>query len=158
MYKIIVLGMIAVVLYFTFQVVISNEHGPENNQIGVEFLVENGQKDDVQSTESGLQYKVLTKGDGTVHPTASSNVTVHYHGTLISGVVFDSSVDRGEPAEFGVHQVIPAWTEALQMMSVGDKWRIACPPKLAYGEQGAGDAIPPNTPLVFEVHLIAIKD
>ena len=71
--------------------------------------------------------------------------------------VFDSSVQRGEPAEFGVHQVIPAWTEALQMMSVGDKWRIACPPQLAYGEQGAGDVIPPNTALVFEIHLIEIK-
>ena len=72
--------------------------------------------------------------------------------------MFDSSVDRGQPAEFGVDQVIPGWTEALQMMSVGDKWRIACPPKLAYGEQGAGDSIPPNAALVFEIHLIEIKD
>ncbi len=102
---------------------------------------------------------MLESGDAAgSSPNAQSTVVVHYHGTLVDGTIFDSSVDRGEPAEFGVHQVIPAWTEALQMMSVGDKWRIACPPKLAYGEQGAGDAIAPNTPLVFEVHLIAIKD
>ena len=84
-------------------------------------------------------------------------VVTHYHGTFVDGTVFDSSVERGEPAEFGVNQVIPGWTEALQLMSVGDKWRIACPPKLAYGEQGAGDSIPPNTALVFDIHLIAVK-
>jgi len=82
----------------------------------------------------------------------------HYHGTLVDGTVFDSSIERGQPAEFGVNQVIPGWTEALQLMSVGDKWRIACPPHLAYGEQGAGDSIPPNTALVFEIHLIEVKD
>ena len=99
---------------------------------------------------------LLVPGSGD-KPTLQSTVVTHYHGTLVDGTVFDSSVERGEPAEFGVNQVIPAWTEALQLMAVGDKWRIACPPTLAYGEQGAGDSIPPNTALVFEIHLIDIK-
>ena len=82
----------------------------------------------------------------------------HYHGTLVDGTVFDSSLERGEPARFGVNQVIPGWTEALQLMSVGARWRIVCPPQVAYGDRGAGAAIGPNTVLVFEIHLIAIKD
>jgi FKBP-type peptidyl-prolyl cis-trans isomerase FklB len=121
------------------------------------FLAANAARAEVSTTASGLQYEVL-EGGGGASPGPRSSVVTHYHGTLVDGTVFDSSVQRGEPAEFGVHQVIPAWTEALQMMSVGDKWRIACPPQLAYGEQGAGDAIPPNTALVFEIHLIAVKD
>ena len=121
-----------------------------------QFLVANAARDEVTTTPSGLQYEVLEGGSG-AKPTADSTVVTHYHGTLVDGTVFDSSVERGEPAEFGITQVIPAWTEALQLMSVGDKWRIACPPKLAYGEQGAGDAIPPNTALVFEIHLLDIK-
>lgn len=122
-----------------------------------QFMKANAEREEVQVTESGLQYEVLESGSGN-KPTAQSTVVTHYHGTLVDGTVFDSSVERGQPAEFGVTQVIPAWTEALQMMSVGDKWRIACPPTLAYGEQGAGDSIPPNTALVFEIHLIEIKD
>jgi FKBP-type peptidyl-prolyl cis-trans isomerase FklB len=122
-----------------------------------EFLTANAARPEVSTTDSGLQYEVLESGSG-ASPGPTANVVTHYHGTLVDGTVFDSSVARGEPAEFGVHQVIPAWTEALQMMSVGDKWRIACPPHLAYGEQGAGDAIPPNTPLVFEIHLLDVKD
>jgi FKBP-type peptidyl-prolyl cis-trans isomerase FklB len=121
-----------------------------------QFMTANAAREEVSTTASGLQYEVLESGSG-ASPGPRSNVVTHYHGTLVDGTVFDSSVQRGEPAEFGVHQVIPAWTEALQMMSVGDKWRIACPPNLAYGEQGAGDAIPPNTALVFEIHLIDIK-
>jgi FKBP-type peptidyl-prolyl cis-trans isomerase FklB len=121
-----------------------------------QFMAANAARAEVSTTASGLQYEVLESGSG-ASPGPRSNVVTHYHGTLVDGTVFDSSVQRGEPAEFGVHQVIPAWTEALQMMSVGDKWRIACPPNLAYGEQGAGDAIPPNTALVFEIHLIDIK-
>ena len=109
------------------------------------------------TTASGLQYEVLEAGSGP-SPSSQSTVVTHYHGTLVDGTVFDSSIERGQPAEFGVNQVIPGWTEALQLMSVGDKWRIACPPHLAYGEQGAGDSIPPNTALVFEIHLIDIKD
>jgi len=135
------------------------ERSKKREALAEKFLIANAARTEVSTTVSGLQYEVLESGgsEGS-SPNAQSTVVVHYHGTLVDGTIFDSSVDRGEPAEFGVHQVIPAWTEALQMMSVGDKWRIACPPKLAYGEQGAGDAIAPNTPLVFEVHLIAIKD
>jgi len=122
-----------------------------------QFMEANAAREGVTTTESGLQYEVLETGSG-AKPSAQSTVVTHYHGTLVDGTVFDSSLERGEPAEFGVTQVIPAWTEALLMMSVGDKWRIACPPVLAYGEQGAGDSIPPNTALVFEIHLIEIKD
>jgi FKBP-type peptidyl-prolyl cis-trans isomerase FklB len=129
----------------------------KREQLAQQFLEANAARDEVSTTDSGLQYEVLETGAG-ASPGLQSTVVTHYHGTLLDGTVFDSSVERGEPAEFGVNQVIPGWTEALQMMSVGDKWRIACPPKLAYGEQGAGDSIPPNTALVFEIHLISIKD
>ena len=121
------------------------------------FMEKNAAREEVTTTASGLQYEVLETGSG-ASPTHSSTVVTHYHGTLVDGTVFDSSVERGDPAEFGVGQVISAWTEALQLMSVGDKWRIACPPELAYGEQGAGDSIPPNTALVFEIQLIDIRD
>jgi FKBP-type peptidyl-prolyl cis-trans isomerase FklB len=129
----------------------------KREELATVFLEANAAREGVSVTDSGLQYEVLEAGSG-ASPGPRSTVVTHYHGTLVDGTVFDSSVERGEPAEFGVHEVIPAWTEALQMMSVGDKWRIACPPKLAYGEQGAGNAIPPNTALVFEIHLIAVKD
>jgi FKBP-type peptidyl-prolyl cis-trans isomerase FklB len=122
-----------------------------------QFLAANAAREGVATTDTGLQYEVLEAGGGE-QPGPRSNVVVHYHGTFVDGTVFDSSVERGDPARFGVHEVIPGWTEALQMMSVGDKWRIACPPQLAYGEQGAGDTIPPNTALVFEVHLIAVEN
>ena len=133
------------------------ELATKREELASQFMAANAARDEVSTTESGLQYEVLETGSGD-KPGPQSTVVTHYHGTLLDGTVFDSSVERGEPAEFGVHQVIPGWTEALQMMSVGDKWRIACPPKLDYGEQGAGDSIPPNTDLVFEIHLIAIKD
>lgn len=122
-----------------------------------QFMKANAERDEVTVTDSGLQYEVLEAGSG-ASPGPTSTVVTHYHGTFVDGTVFDSSVQRGEPAEFGVSQVIPGWTEALQLMAVGDKWRIACPPRLAYGEQGAGDTIPPNTALVFEIHLIEVKD
>jgi FKBP-type peptidyl-prolyl cis-trans isomerase FklB len=128
----------------------------KRQQLAEQFMAANAGREEVTTTDSGLQYEVLESGSG-ASPQATSTVVTHYHGTLVDGTVFDSSVERGEPAEFGVNQVIPGWTEALQLMSVGDKWRIACPPHLAYGEQGAGDAIPPNTALVFEIHLIDIK-
>ena len=129
----------------------------KRQDLAKQFMEANAAREGVTTTESGLQYEVLETGSG-AKPSAQSTVVTHYHGTLVDGTVFDSSLDRGEPAEFGVTQVIPAWTEALLLMSVGDKWRIACPPVLAYGEQGAGDSIPPNTALVFEIHLIEIKD
>ena len=133
------------------------ELASKREELAEQFMVANAAREEVATTDSGLQYEVLETGSGD-KPGPQATVVTHYHGTLVDGTVFDSSVERGEPAEFGVHQVIPGWTEALQMMSVGDKWRIACPPKLAYGEQGAGDSIPPNTALVFEIHLIDIKD
>lgn len=129
----------------------------KRQDLAKQFMEANAAREGVTTTESGLQYEVLEAGSGD-KPSAQSTVVTHYHGTLVDGTVFDSSLERGEPAEFGVTQVIPAWTEALLLMSVGDKWRIACPPVLAYGEQGAGDSIPPNTALVFEIHLIDIKD
>ncbi|HAN26289.1 MAG TPA: FKBP-type peptidyl-prolyl cis-trans isomerase [Haliea salexigens] len=125
--------------------------------LAAQFMQANAQRPAVSTTASGLQYEVLEAGEG-ASPGPRSNVVTHYHGTFVDGTVFDSSVDRGEPARFGVHEVIPGWTEALQLMRIGDKWRIACPPALAYGAQGAGDAIPPNTALVFEIHLLGIEE
>lgn len=123
---------------------------------GVEYLAKNKTKSGVKTTASGLQYEVLKKGSGGAKPSATSTVRVHYHGTLVDGTVFDSSVQRGEPIEFPLNQVIPGWTEALQLMSVGDKWKLTLPPTIAYGGQGKG-RIPPNSVLVFEVELLGIK-
>ena len=123
---------------------------------GATSLAENAGKEGVITTASGLQYEVLTEGGG-AKPTAADQVTVHYHGMLTDGTVFDSSVDRGEPAQFGVTQVIKGWTEALQLMSVGDKWKLTIPSNLAYGDKGAGGMIGPNATLVFEVELLGIN-
>ena len=119
------------------------------------FLEQNKQKDGVMTTESGLQYLILSEGRGN-NPTLNDNVTVHYHGTLIDGTIFDSSVDRKQPATFPLSGVIPGWQEALQMMSVGSKWKIFIPSELAYGESGSG-AIGPNSTLIFEVELLSIN-
>lgn len=121
------------------------------------FLTENKTKEGVQVTESGLQYKVLKEGSGKT-PAATDTVTVHYIGKLTDGTVFDSSVQRGEPVTFGVNQVIPGWTEALQLMQEGDKWEIYVPYPLAYGERGAGAQIPPFSTLIFEVELLEVKN
>ena len=123
---------------------------------GEAFLAENAKKDGVTITDSGLHYEVMVMGDGE-KPTAESTVSVHYHGTLIDGAIFDSSVDRGQPAEFPVSGVIAGWTEALQLMPVGSKFKLTVPSALAYGERGAGGAIGPHATLVFEVELLAIK-
>ena len=131
------------------------EQSKELSAEGEAFLVENAKKDGITVTDSGLQYEVITAGEGD-KPTASSTVRTHYHGTLINGTVFDSSVDRGQPAEFPVNGVIAGWTEALQLMSVGSKWRLFIPYQLAYGERGAGGAIGPYSALIFEVELLAI--
>ena len=122
---------------------------------GKKFLESNKKKTGVTTLESGLQYEVLTEGKG-VKPKASDTVTTHYHGTLISGEVFDSSVERGQPASFHVNGVIAGWVEALQLMPVGSKWRLFVPSNLAYGERGAGQKIGPHTTLIFEVELISI--
>lgn len=122
---------------------------------GKNFLAENAKRPEVVTLASGLQYEILTKGTGNIAK-ASDTVKVHYHGTLIDGNVFDSSVNRGEPATFGVTQVISGWVEALQLMPVGSKWKLFIPSDLAYGAQGAGQAIGPHTTLVFEVELLDI--
>ena len=122
---------------------------------GVAFLAENAKKAGVTVLESGLQYEVLTAGEG-AKPSADDNVRTHYHGTLIDGTVFDSSVARGEPAEFPVNGVIPGWIEALTLMPVGSKWELTIPHNLAYGERGAGASIPPFSTLIFEVELLDI--
>lgn len=122
---------------------------------GKAFLAENAKRDEVTVTESGLQYEVLLQGSGP-KPAVSDTVRTHYHGTLIDGTVFDSSVERGQPAEFPVGGVIRGWTEALQLMPAGSKWKLYIPSELAYGERGAGGDIGPHTTLVFEVELLEI--
>jgi FKBP-type peptidyl-prolyl cis-trans isomerase FklB len=129
--------------------------GEVNKAAGEAFLAENAKRAEVKTTESGLQYEVLAEGNGE-KPAASDTVVVHYTGTLIDGTVFDSSVERGTPATFGVTQVIPGWVEALQLMQVGAKWRLYIPSDLAYGPRGAGGAIGPNATLIFDVELLQI--
>ena len=139
--------------YFTKQQAKASESVVEE---GRKFLAENSKKENVVTLESGLQYEVIKNGEG-AKPTLNDQVTTHYHGTLIDGTVFDSSVERGQPASFPVSGVIKGWTEALQLMSVGSKWRLFVPYDLAYGERGAGPKIGPFTTLIFEVELISIN-
>jgi len=122
---------------------------------GKKFLEENSKKPGVITLPSGLQYMIMKEGTGP-KPTAEDKVTTHYHGTLLDGKVFDSSVERGQPVSFAVNGVIPGWTEALQLMPVGSKWKLFIPSNLAYGERGAGGDIGPNETLIFEVELISI--
>lgn len=126
-----------------------------NSAAGEAFLKDNGARPQVNTTASGLQYEVLQEGTG-AQPAAGDQVTVHYTGKLIDGTVFDSSVERGEPATFGVTQVIPGWVEALQLMKEGAKWRLFIPSALAYGPNGAGGVIGPNATLIFDVELIKV--
>ena len=128
----------------------------QNLEIGRAFLEENKKKANVITLPSGLQYEILTEGTGE-KPKATDSVKCHYHGTLIDGTVFDSSVERGQPAVFGVTQVIQGWVEALQLMPVGSKWRLYLPSELAYGKQGAGRDIQPNSALIFDVELLGIE-
>ena len=128
----------------------------KNIEAGAEFLKANAAKAGVVTLPSGLQYSVLVEGNG-AKPLATDKVTTHYHGTLIDGTVFDSSVDRGEPATFPVNGVISGWIEALQLMPTGSKWRLYVPSDLAYGTRGASELIGPNTTLIFEVELLSIN-
>jgi FKBP-type peptidyl-prolyl cis-trans isomerase FklB len=139
------------------QQALAEEVSARRRQLAEQFLRDNAAREEVTTTASGLQYEVLEAGSGNP-PGPRSTVLTHYHGTFVDGTVFDSSVQRGEPARFGLHQVIPGWTEALQLMCPGASWRIVCPPALAYGDQGAGDSIPPGTALVFEIQLLEILD
>jgi peptidylprolyl isomerase len=150
---VIVLLLAAFMIYRTWN---NSKAGEENFQQGQAFLLENAKKEGVISTESGLQYEILHKGDNTETPTAKSKVKVHYHGTLIDGTVFDSSVDRGTPISFGLNQVIKGWQEGLQYMSEGDKFRLYIPSTLGYGKGGSGP-IPPAAVLIFDVELIEIQ-
>lgn len=127
----------------------------QNREIGEAFLSENAKREGVKTTASGLQYEVLESGNG-AQPTVNDRVEVHYTGKLIDGTVFDSSVERGVPATFGVTQVIPGWVEALQLMHEGDQWRLYIPSDLAYGPNGAGGLIGPDTTLIFDVQLLRV--
>lgn len=132
------------------------EAGKAAKAVGEEFLAENAKKDGVKVTGSGLQYEVIEEGSGK-KPKASDTVKVHYEGKLIDGTIFDSSIQRGEPICFGLNQVIAGWTEGLQLMSEGSKYRLYIPYNLAYGENGAGASIPPYSALIFDVELIEVK-
>lgn len=126
-----------------------------NQKAGQEFLSINKERPGVATLPSGLQYEIIKEGNGP-KPKATDQVECHYHGTLIDGTVFDSSVERGQPATFGVNQVIPGWVEALQLMPAGSKWKLFIPSNLAYGERGAGQSIEPNSTLIFEVEILNI--
>lgn len=134
---------------------IQEEQANKAQDEGKKFLEENKAKEGVVTLESGLQYQVITEGNGE-KPKGTDSVKCHYHGTLINGTIFDSSVRRGEPAEFPVNGVIKGWIEALQLMPVGSKWKLFVPSDLAYGAQGAGNLIGPHTTLIFEVELLEI--
>ncbi|MGR5061575.1 FKBP-type peptidyl-prolyl cis-trans isomerase [Photobacterium sp. DNB22_13_2] len=157
MFKIILgIALIALVIFFMQRTQGNKQAAVENIQVGETFLAENKEKEGVQTTASGLQYLVLQEGTGSVHPKASDKVTVHYHGTLLDGTVFDSSVERGETIQFGLNQVIKGWTEGVQLMVEGEKTRFFVPADLAYGNRAIG-AIPPGSVLIFDVELFKVN-
>jgi len=149
--------ILIVIAFFYFKSTINSGAAEENIQLGVDFLAENKSAEGVVETPSGLQYKVLTKGTGVEHPKANDQVKVHYHGTLLDGTVFDSSVDRGAPISFGLNQVISGWTEGVQLMVVGEKTRFFIPSNLAYGNRSTGK-IGAGSLLIFEIELLAINE
>lgn len=157
MSKILIAVIVVIVVMAVYQRFSGSKGGEENMQKGIEFLEKNKSEEGVEVTDSGLQYKVLTQGSGAEHPKATDKVKVHYHGTLIDGKVFDSSVDRGEPISFGLNQVISGWTEGLQLMVVGEKRRLFIPSELAYGNRATGP-IGPNSALIFDVELLGINE
>jgi peptidylprolyl isomerase len=156
---IIILLVIALVFYAVqyFSNAGSSKAAEENIKKGRQFLLTNGSKEGVITTASGLQYLVLNEGSGTLKPVARDKVRVHYHGTLLDGSIFDSSVQRGEPITFALNQVIPGWTEGVQLMVVGEKTRFFIPSHLAYGKRSAG-SIKPGSTLIFDVELLAINE
>ncbi|MCQ2224704.1 MAG: FKBP-type peptidyl-prolyl cis-trans isomerase [Paludibacteraceae bacterium] len=134
---------------------LQQEADAKNKELGEKFLAENKKREGIITTASGLQYEILTEGNGP-KPKATDTVSCHYEGRLIDGTVFDSSIRRGQPAQFPVNGVIAGWVEALQMMPVGSKWRLYIPSELAYGAHGAGDVIGPNATLIFDVEVLQI--
>ena len=156
MFKVIILVIIALIVFYFIRSSGSSKAAAANIEAGKLFLQSNSSAEGVQATESGLQYQVLQQGTGSEHPTATSRVTVHYHGTLLDGTVFDSSVDRGEPIAFDLNQVIPGWTEGVQLMVVGEKTRFFIPSNLAYGNRSTG-SIAPGSTLIFDVELLEIN-
>ena len=153
---IVIIG-IALSFFFVQRAMAARAGAAENIQQGIEFMSANKAVEGVQTTASGLQYLVLTNGTGTEHPGPRDKVRVHYHGTLIDGTVFDSSVERGESISFGLNQVIPGWTEGLQLMVVGEKARLFIPSELAYGKRNMG-VIGPGSTLIFDVELLGINE
>lgn len=149
--------IVAIAAFFYFLSNTNNKDAKENIRLGAEYLTNNKSQKGVVETESGLQYQVLTQGEGTQHPTAKDTVKVHYHGTLLDGSVFDSSVERGEPISFGLNQVIPGWTEGVQLMVVGEKTRFFIPANLAYGNRATGK-IAAGSVLIFDVELLGINE
>ena len=135
---------------------IKTEKAEANLKAGQEFLAKNKEKAGVTETPSGLQYEIITEGTGP-KPTANNTVTCHYHGTMIDGSIFDSSVQRGQPAKFPLNQVIKGWTEGVALMPTGSKWRVFIPPHLGYGDRQVGPTIGPNSTLIFEVELLGIN-
>lgn len=158
MSKIILIIAAVLIAYFFIQRTGNNKKlAIENIEKGAAYLEENAKNEAVKTTDSGLQYQVLVEGTGDIHPAANDKVKVHYHGTLIDGSVFDSSVDRGQPISFGLNQVIAGWTEGLQLMVVGEKTRLFIPSNLAYGDSATG-GISPGSVLIFEVELLGINE
>jgi len=156
LYFIIAAVLIGFYIFQTYAPSLSPEELAANKQASLDYLAANESTEGVQVTASGLQYKVLHKGNGTVNPKVTDEVTVHYVGSLMDGTVFDSSVARDKPISFGLERVIEGWKEGLPLMVEGDKMRFFIPPSLAYGENRAGD-IPPNSTLIFDVELLKIN-
>lgn len=150
--------LLVIALLLVYQMITRNKQSATANiQQGTAFLAQNAEAEGVVTTASGLQYKVLQTGNGSTSPGPNDRVRVHYHGTLLDGTVFDSSVERGEPISFGLNQVIKGWTEGLQLMVVGQKNRLFIPSDLAYGDRGAGGKIGPGSTLIFDVELLGIN-
>ncbi len=154
---VVVILVIALAVFIVHRSNTNKKAAISNAQQGNEFLANNMTQEGVVTTESGLQYKVIEKGTGSENPKATDRVKVHYEGKLIDGTVFDSSIARGQPISFGLNQVIPGWTEGLQLMVVGEKTRLYIPAELGYGNRAAG-AIPPGSVLIFDVELLGINE
>jgi len=148
--------VVLVIFFFYFKSTVNTEDASQNIKLGLDFLNNNKNQEGVIETQSGLQYKVLIKGEGREHPKSNSRVKVHYHGTLMDGTVFDSSVEKGSPISFGLNQVISGWTEGVQLMVAGDKTRFFIPSHLAYGNRSTGK-ISAGSLLIFDVELLEIN-